>query len=84
MDNFSVKEQIGFYKKKWLKDHIAIVIFVCACVIGTLLAGVIYKQIQLIIASAFMLVLALVWVKNRIVVYVDNNMRDKINPDLNR
>ena len=41
---FSLKEKQEFYKKKWLKDHIAIMVFIGICIIGVFVAGLLIKE----------------------------------------
>ena len=43
---FSLKEKQDFYKKKWLKDHIAIMVFFGIWIIGVLVAGIVCKNFE--------------------------------------
>ena len=74
--SFSLKEKIDFYKSKWLKDHIAIMVFIGVCIIGVMLAGILCKQIWLIIVATIMMVLAHAWRNNTMMIYVERNAYD--------
>lgn len=74
--SFSLKEKIDFYKSKWLKDHIAILVLVGVCIIGVMLAGILCKQIWLIIVAPIMMVLAHAWRNNTMMIYVEKNAYD--------
>ena len=41
---FSLKEKQEFYKKKWLKDHIAIMVYIGICIIGVIVAVFLIKE----------------------------------------
>ena len=41
---FSLKEKQEFFKKKWLKEHIAIMIFLGICIIAVFVVGAIQKN----------------------------------------
>ena len=74
--SFSLKEKIDFYKSKWLKDHIAILVLVGVCIIGVMLAGILCKQIWLIIVATIMMILAHAWRNNTMMIYVERNAYD--------
>ena len=74
--SFSLKEKIDFYKSKWLKDHIAILVLVGVCIIGVMLAGILCKQIWLTIVAPIMMVLAHAWRNNTMMIYVEKNAYD--------
>ena len=38
--SFSLKDRVEFFKKKWLKEHIAIMVFIGICIIAVLIAGI--------------------------------------------
>ena len=43
--SFSLKDRVEFFKKKWLKEHIAIMVFIGICIIAVLIAGIVVKNI---------------------------------------
>lgn len=71
-----MKEKIAFYKKKWLKEHIA---SMCCCGIGIIavfVAGVISKQPLFIAAAMLLLVVGHAWRNNTMMAYVERNAFD--------
>ena len=74
--SFSLKEKIEFYKTKWLKDHIAIMVFVGVCIVGVMLAGIISKQGWLIAIAGLMMPIAHGWRNNTMMTYVEKNAYD--------
>ncbi len=68
---FSLKEKQEFYKKKWLKDHIAIMVFIGICIIAVFVFGVIQKNSLIGYAAFLMLVLAHCWRNNAMMTYVE-------------
>lgn len=41
--SFSLKDKVEFFKKKWLKEHIAIMVFIGICIIAVFIAGFLTK-----------------------------------------
>lgn len=74
--SFTLKDKIEFYKKKWLKEHIAIMIFIGICTIGILVAGIIFKEPFVEGLAVLSFVLAHCWRNNRMMAYVENNAYD--------
>ena len=68
---FSLKEKQEFFKKKWLKDHIAIMVFIGICIIGVFVAGFLMKESLIGYISLLMLVLAHGWRNNTMMTYVE-------------
>ena len=68
---FGLKEKQEFYKKKWLKDHIAIMVFIGICIIGVFVAGFLMKESLIGYISLLMLVLAHGWRNNTMMTYVE-------------
>ena len=74
--SFSLKEKIDFYKAKWLKEHIAIMVFVGVCIIGIILAGVFLKQEWLVVVAILLMPAAHAWRNNAMMTYVEMNAYD--------
>lgn len=74
--SFSLKEKVDFYKAKWLKEHIAIMIFIGICIIGVMLAGIINKQGWVIAIAGLMIPVAHGWRNNAMMSYVEKNAFD--------
>jgi len=74
--SFSLKDKIEFYKRKWLKEHIAIMIFVGVCIIGIMIAGIIDEQGRLIALAGLLIPIAHGWRNNAMMTYVERNAYD--------
>ncbi len=68
---FSLKEKQEFYKKKWLKDHVAIMVFIGICIVGVFVAGFVMRESLIVYISLLMLVLAHGWRNNTMMTYVE-------------
>ncbi len=73
---FSLKEKQEFYKKKWLKEHIAIMVFIGICIVTVFVVGAIRRNSLLGYAAILMLVLAHGWRNNTMMAYVERNAFD--------
>ena len=62
---FSSKDKIEFFKKKWLKEHIAIMLFIGICIMVVLVVGIIIKNI------------ILVSITNTMMAYVEHHVYDE-------
>ena len=74
--SFTLKDKIDFYKKKWLKDHVAIMIFIGVCIAGVFAAGLVLRNALVGYISILMLVLAHGWRNNTMMAYVERNVYD--------
>ncbi len=74
--SFSLKEKIDYYKTKWLKEHIAIMVFIGVCIVGVMLAGILCKQVWLIVIAAIMMPIAHALRNNTMMIYVEKNAYD--------
>ncbi|MCM1314298.1 MAG: hypothetical protein NC040_05520 [Muribaculaceae bacterium] len=52
--NFSLKEKIDFYKKKWLKEHITIMVFIGIYILTLIITGIALKKYN-VLFSAFII-----------------------------
>lgn len=73
---FNLKEKQEFYKKKWLKDHAAIMVFIGICIIGVFVAGAIMGNSLIGYIAILMLVLAHGWRNNAMMTYVEKHSFD--------
>lgn len=73
---FSLRDKVEYYKKKWLKEHIFIMVFVGTCIIGVFAAGFVLKNTLLGYIAMLMLVLAHGWRNNSMMAYVEMNAYD--------
>ena len=67
---------IDFYKKKWLKEHIAIMSLWGICILGVSIAGVILSKPLLVSSAVLLLVLGHAWRNNAMMAYVEQNAFD--------
>ena len=75
--SFTIKDEIDFFKKKWLKDHIFYMILIGICVLGVLVAGIIFHNPILCSASVILLLLRHIWRYNSMMAYVEKHVYDK-------
>ncbi|MCQ2483193.1 MAG: helix-turn-helix domain-containing protein [Clostridia bacterium] len=73
---FSIKEKQEFYKRKWLKDHVTLLIFVGICIIGVAIAGIVIRNAWVSYISLLMLVVAHCWRNNTMMAYVESKIFD--------
>ena len=74
--SFSLKERVAFFQRKWLKEHIAILVFLGLCVLSAALAGVILKKPLLSAAGILLLAACHAWRHNAMMAYVERKAYD--------
>ena len=74
--SFSLKEKIDYFKKKWLKEHIALMVLWGICIIGVFITGIILSKPLLVSGSVILLVLGHGWRNNTMMTYVEQNAFD--------
>ncbi len=74
--SFTLKEKIEFYKVKWLKEHVAIMVLVGICIIGIMIVGIIDGKGWLIALSGLLIPIAHGWRNNAMMTYVERNAYD--------
>ena len=74
--SFSLKEKIYYFKKKWLKEHIAMMALWGICIIGVFMAGIILTKPLLVSGSMLLLILGHAWRNNSMMTYVEQNAFD--------
>ena len=75
--SFTIKDEIIFFKKKWLKDHILIMIVIGICVLGVLVVGIILQNPILCSFSVILLLFGHIWRYNTMRAYVEKHIYDK-------
>ena len=73
---FTLKDKIEFYKKKWLKEHIVIMVFIGLCIIAVFVTGFVLRESMIGYISILMLVLAHGWRNNSMMTYVEKHAYD--------
>ena len=74
--SFTLKEKIAFYKKKWLKEHIAAMCCWGIGIITFLVVGIILRLPILISAAMLLLLVGHAWRNNTMMAYVERNAFD--------
>ena len=74
--SFSLKEKTEYFKKKWLKEHIAMMVLWGICIIGSFIAGIILSKPLLVSGAVILLVLGHCWRNNTMMTYVEQNAFD--------
>ena len=72
--SFSLKEKQEFYKKKWLKDHVAIMVFLGVCIVAVFTVGAIKNNSLIGSVAVLFLVLAHGWRNNAMMTYVEKKV----------
>ena len=76
VSSFTLKEKVAFYKKKWLKEHIAAM---CCWGIGIIIVlgmGIILTLPLLVAAAMLLLLVGHAWRNNAMMAYVERNAFD--------
>ena len=76
VSRFSLKEKMDYFKKKWLKEHIAIISLWGICIAGAFMAGVILIKPLFLSGSIILLVLGHAWRNNTMMTYVEQHAFD--------
>ena len=74
--SFTIKEKIAFYKKKWLKEHIAAMCCWGIGIITVLVVGIILSLPILVSVDMLLLLVGHVWRNNTMMAYVERNAFD--------
>ena len=74
--SFTLKEKIAFYKKKWLKEHIAAMCCWGIGIITALVVGIILSLPILVSAAMLLLLVGHAWRNNTMMAYVERNAFD--------
>ncbi len=76
VSSYSLHDKIVFYKKKWLKEHIAVMCFLGVCILAILVSGFFFGKPLLIYTSILLLAFAHGWRNNAMMTYVERNAYD--------
>lgn len=72
--SFSVKEKTDYYRKKWLKEHIADMVFMGICIIAIAAAGFIFREPLISYAAFPALIICHCIRHNMMMTYVENHV----------
>lgn len=71
--SFSLKDKVEFFKKKWLREHVAAMCCWGICILAVFAAGIILEKYLLLYISLLLLVFAHAWRNNTMMAYVEQN-----------
>jgi transcriptional regulator with XRE-family HTH domain len=74
--SFTLKDKIYFYKKKWLKEHIAVMCFLAAGIVCAVVLGIVLKELLLEYAALLIFIAAHLWRYNAMMSYVEKKAYD--------
>ena len=74
--SFTFKEKVAFYKKKWLKEHIAAMCCWGIGIITVFVMGIILTLPLLVAAAMLLLLVGHAWRNNTMMAYVERNAFD--------
>lgn len=78
---FSVKEKFNFWKGKWMKDHIALILFGILFCMGLLIFAWIRQIVWLVGASPFLWLAVYLALRNKMMIYIENRIYGQANKD---
>ena len=74
---FDHKDKIEYFKKKWLKEHVAIMALIGICIIAVFAAGIIIKNSLLVAIIPLLVFTAHGWRNNSMMAYAEKHVYDK-------
>ena len=74
--SFNAKDKMEFFKKKWIKDHVAFIIFLGICAVGVLVAGLLLNNPLLCSAAFLSFVVFYARTNNSMMSYTERNVYD--------
>ena len=75
-DTFSLKEKYKFWKSKWLKDHLALILFVVILnIIALILAGI-FHRFEFITGISLISIIEYIFFRNKMMIYVEHKIYD--------
>lgn len=79
---FSLKEKSNFWKSKWIKDHIAMVLFGMLFCTGLLIFAWIRQIVWLVGASPFLWLVVYMALRNKMMIYIENRIYGQTSNDI--
>ena len=76
--SFTLKEKMAFYKKKWLKEHVAAMCCWGVVIITVLVVGITLSFPILVSVAILLLLVGHVWRNNTMMAYIERNAFDGI------
>ena len=78
---FDHKDKIEYFKKKWLKEHVAIMALIGICIIAVFAAGIIIKNSLLVAIIPLLVFTAHGWRNNSMMAYAEKHVYDETEKD---
>ena len=75
--SFSLKEKMDYFKKKWLKEHIAMMVLWGICILGVFAAGILLRKPLLLSGAVILLAVGHGWRNNTMMTYVEHKVFDE-------
>lgn len=75
---FSIKENTAFWKHKWLKEHIPLILICILAFIGVMIFAGIIKSVWLIGASIPLFLIFYMVLRNKMMIYIENHIYGKV------
>ena len=73
-NSFNRKDKLEYFKKKWLKEHTAIIAIISICIIIVLAVGIIIKNRLLTAITPLLIAAAYGWLYNSMMSYVEEHV----------
>ena len=74
-------DKIEYFKKKWLKEHVAIMALIGICIIAVFAAGIIIKNSLLVAIIPLLVFTAHGWRNNSMMAYAEKHVYDETEKD---
>ncbi len=74
--SFELKDRIEFFKKKWLKEHIAVMVFIGICIVAVFAAGIVTGNSILVSITPLLVLITHAWRNNTMMAYVEHKAYD--------
>jgi transcriptional regulator with XRE-family HTH domain len=71
--SFTLQERISFFKKKWLKEHILLIIIYALAFITIFVYGSLIPNALIVGISPILGIACYMWIRNRMMIYVEGN-----------
>lgn len=71
--SFALRDRIAFYRKKWLKEHVAIMCIWGICIIAVFFAGIVLREALLGYVAILLLILGHGWRNNAMMTYIEDH-----------
>lgn len=73
---FALQERIDFYRKKWLREHITVILMLGTFILALTVVGILSEKYMICYLGLIILVLAHCWRNNYMMSYVEKRAFD--------